>query len=101
MLGTLGRLTVHSSLPSSPCSFLSRGIFRLDNRDSAPDRFPLVPSLDFGVPTVFTDGFVTLVGPSLGGAGGLEDDCRRWCDCEDNEAAIDGVVGRETEGGAG
>ena len=74
VLGTLGRSIAHSSLPSATSSFLSRCIFRLDNRDSAPGRFWLLPSLGRGVPTVFTEGFVTFAAPSLGGIGGLEDD---------------------------
>jgi hypothetical protein len=77
VLGTLGRFTAHSSLPSAVCSLLSRGILRLDNLDSAPDRFSPVPSLDLGAPTVFTEGFATFAGPSFGGIGGLEDDWRR------------------------
>ncbi len=91
----------HSSFPSAACSLLSRGIFRLDNRESAPDRFSPVLSFDLGVPTVFTEGLVTFAGPSFGGIGGLEEDCRRWCDREENEAAIDGVVGRDMDCGDG
>lgn len=57
--------------------------------------------MDRGVPTVFTEGFATLVGPSFGGTGGFEDDCRRWCDREEKEAAVDGVEGQEMECGEG
>jgi hypothetical protein len=67
----------HSSLPSGTCSILSRGILRFDKRDSAPGLFSLEATLDLGVPTVFTDALGTFAGPSLGGIGGLEDDCRR------------------------
>jgi hypothetical protein len=64
----------HSSFPSGACSVLSRGILRLDNRDSAPARFWPTPSFDLGAPTVFTAGLVIFAGPSFGGIGGLEDD---------------------------
>ena len=77
VLGTLGRFVAHSSLSSMVCSLLSRDTLRLDNRDSAPDRFCPVASLALGVPTVFTDGFAIFAGPSFGGVGGLEDDCLR------------------------
>lgn len=77
VLGTLGRLVAHSSLPSAACSLLSRGTLRLDNRDSVPDRFCPTASLALGVPTVFTAGFATFAGPSFGGTGGLDDDCLR------------------------
>ena len=99
MLGTLGRFIANLSLLLAACSLLSRGIFRLDNRDSAPGLFSPVPSFDLGVPTVFTEGFATFVGPSFGGIGGLEDDWRRWCDREEKEAAIDGVEGRDIDRG--
>jgi hypothetical protein len=74
VLGTLGRFMAHSSFPSGACSLLSRGILRLDNRDSAPALFWPALSFDLGVPTVFTAGVVIFAGPSFGGIGGLEDD---------------------------
>lgn len=65
VLGTVGRLMAHSSLPVAACSLLSLVIFLLPNRDSAPGRFWLVPSFDPGVPTVFTEALGTFAGPSL------------------------------------
>jgi hypothetical protein len=75
VLGTLGRLTIHSSLTSDLVSVFSLDIFRLDARASALARLS-VSSFVRGVPTVLTDAGDMLGVPSLGGIGGFEDDWR-------------------------
>ena len=87
MLGTLGRLFVHSS-----CSTLSFGALRLERRDSAPGLFSEVP-------TVLT---AVVIGcdPLFGGTGGFEDECRRWWDPEVRDGAtMGGVAGRDDSEG--
>lgn len=94
----MGRLIANPSLPSATWSLLSLWIFRFD---TAPDRLSPLPSFDLGVPTVFTEGFEIFAESSLGGIGGFEEECRRWCDGEEKEAVIDDVEGRDMDCGEG
>ena len=100
--GTLGIFMTASFFPSA-VSFA----FLFANRDSDPARFSAA-SFD-PLLIVFTlpcdDGSMPL-DPSLGGAGGFEDDCRRWCPRDEakhcDEAAIEGDDARgdiEQDGG--
>jgi hypothetical protein len=95
-LGTEGNLEVQSSCWDS-CfgSNLSLDeVLFFDRRDSAPTLF----ESDLGAPTCLTEAAGMAEEPLLGGCGGLDDECRRWCACELKLAAAEGVVGREGTG---
>jgi hypothetical protein len=92
-LGTAGSFDVQLSWSSCFASTLSLEDLFFDRRDSAPGRFDSVR----GAPTCFTE--VAGIGeePLLGGMGGLEEECRRWCELEVNDAIV-GVPGLEGMG---
>ena len=84
VLGTLGKLSVHSLPPSCLLSVFDRASFLFGIRPSAEagDSFPsfvgAVASFALGVPTTLIDEAEMFLGPSPGGMGGFEEDCRRW-----------------------
>jgi len=90
----------HRLSASCLLSIFSRGIFLFDNRDSAPALFSET-SFALGPPTVLTEEGGIAGDPLFGGTGGLEEECRRWWECDVKEAVIEvGVPGLDGIDGA-